>query len=528
MVRESGRSRGCKPCRQKRIKCDETEPECGQCLRRGRKCPGPLTGLIILESKPEDPTKFRRLADGRDQTPRSQSLIEENVQLVPSAPPDSDRALRPGSPDPFSSMVVPLTGRTNDHFQHFMLHTVRCCWPFRPEMLGIWCGQQATTQPAIFYGMISMSASHRFHLDYDHGTNNPNASQWMLQALESRSRIIQNIQETIDNIATSNVELIIITIAMLVCVEASNANIAEMDIHMAGLQQLIQSSGGVDRLDLSTISFLVGVDILWAIVKCTPPALPLAPKYLEYAMNHPALTVHSYSPPEEDILSLPSDKIFCNLGSRFRNSTWAGLLDRSLKAAIQNFCNLIVHYETDEQRRGGKRIATYGDNNPWNLSQRYLLSLSYEHLDPGDIRESLRRSMLAYSMTRYCKFGAFPCMDEVAARLRESLVPRLDTFLSTAPDLLFWILYVGALAARQCSEHYVWYCAHLGGVSSNLGLVDFRDVRLLLENFFYIHRHGDTAAEKVWQRVSSQRLNNLSINYHESVNGVNVPEVGRL
>lgn len=41
----------------------------------------------------------------------------------------------------------------------------------------------------------------------------------MLQAYESRSRIIQNIQEAIDNIATANVELIIVTIAMLVCVE---------------------------------------------------------------------------------------------------------------------------------------------------------------------------------------------------------------------------------------------------------------------------------------------------------------------
>ncbi|GES66020.1 hypothetical protein ATEIFO6365_0012041100 [Aspergillus terreus] len=346
----------------------------------------------------------------------------------------------------------------------------------------------------------------------------------MLLAVSSRDAGDLNIQEAIDNIATANVELIIVTIAMLVCVEipsfqASNANIAEMDIHMAGLQQLIQSSGGVDRLDMSTISFLVGMDILCAVVKCTPPALPLAPKYLEYTMNHPALTIYSYSPPEEVILSLPSDNIFCNLGSRFRNSTWAGLIDRSLKAAIENFCNLIVHYETDDQRREGKKIATYGDNNPWNLSQRYLLSLSYERLGPGDIRESLRRSMLAYSMTRYCKFGAFPCMDEVAARLRESLVPRLDTFLSTAPDLLFWILFVGALTARQCSEHYVWYCAHLGGVSSNIGLVDFRDVRLLLENFFYIRRHGDTAAEKVWQKVSSQKLNNIYNNNHEGVIG---------
>ncbi|EAW11916.1 uncharacterized protein ACLA_006740 [Aspergillus clavatus NRRL 1] len=406
-----------------------------------------------------------------------------------------------------------------------MLHTVKCCWPFRPEMLGIWCGQQATTQPAIFYGVISMSASHRFHIDYNHRTNDPQAGQWMLQALEFRAKIIQSLKQTINDIATTNVDLAIVTIAMLICVEASNANLAEMDIHMAGLQQLIQSAGGIGRLDLSTISFLIGMDILWAIVKCTSPALPLPPKYLEYALNHPSLTIHPYNPVEEDLLSIPRGNIFHDLGSRFVHSAWAGILDRSFRAAIENFCNRIVHYEADEQRQQRDRIVTYGDNNPWNISQRYILSLSYEHLGPGDIREPLRRSMLTYSMARYCKFGSFPCMDEIAGALRESLVPRLDTFLSTASDLLFWILYVGALTARESSEHYLWYCAHFSSVSSTLGVLDFTDARALLEQFFYIHRPADRAAEKVWQSVSSRITNSLCIDRPVLRVGVGIPEV---
>jgi hypothetical protein len=28
-----------------------------------------------------------------------------------------------------------------------MLHTVKCGWPFQPEMLGIWCEEGAMTQP---------------------------------------------------------------------------------------------------------------------------------------------------------------------------------------------------------------------------------------------------------------------------------------------------------------------------------------------------------------------------------------------
>ncbi|BCR89362.1 Zn(II)2Cys6 transcription factor domain-containing protein [Aspergillus chevalieri] len=38
-ARETYRSRkGCPECRRRKIKCDETRPECGQCLKSGRAC----------------------------------------------------------------------------------------------------------------------------------------------------------------------------------------------------------------------------------------------------------------------------------------------------------------------------------------------------------------------------------------------------------------------------------------------------------------------------------------------------------
>lgn len=43
------RSAGCFECRKRKVRCDETKPECNTCLRRGTKCPGyrPTQSFIL-------------------------------------------------------------------------------------------------------------------------------------------------------------------------------------------------------------------------------------------------------------------------------------------------------------------------------------------------------------------------------------------------------------------------------------------------------------------------------------------------
>ncbi|KAK0118703.1 hypothetical protein ONS96_011791 [Cadophora gregata f. sp. sojae] len=43
------RTRACQACRSRRMRCDETLPQCDQCLRAGRQCPGPISGAIIVD-----------------------------------------------------------------------------------------------------------------------------------------------------------------------------------------------------------------------------------------------------------------------------------------------------------------------------------------------------------------------------------------------------------------------------------------------------------------------------------------------
>ncbi|KAI0468182.1 hypothetical protein F4859DRAFT_216980 [Xylaria cf. heliscus] len=80
------RSKGCKTCRRKKIKCDEQKPGCGQCRKGGRECEGY-----------EQPTIFRHSTGGDFvgvSDPRSQRAIQFNSRPVGNITWADDHELR--------------------------------------------------------------------------------------------------------------------------------------------------------------------------------------------------------------------------------------------------------------------------------------------------------------------------------------------------------------------------------------------------------------------------------------------------
>ncbi|EHK22888.1 uncharacterized protein TRIVIDRAFT_191521 [Trichoderma virens Gv29-8] len=57
MVNVAGRSRGCATCRKRRVKCDESLPECLRCLNMGLKCPGARTDAFFVHAVPDAPLR---------------------------------------------------------------------------------------------------------------------------------------------------------------------------------------------------------------------------------------------------------------------------------------------------------------------------------------------------------------------------------------------------------------------------------------------------------------------------------------
>ncbi|KAJ5578619.1 uncharacterized protein N7459_007583 [Penicillium hispanicum] len=53
MVGVPGRSKGCKTCRRRKIRCDLQEPHCGQCSKSGRPCEGFSKEIVFIHRTPQ-------------------------------------------------------------------------------------------------------------------------------------------------------------------------------------------------------------------------------------------------------------------------------------------------------------------------------------------------------------------------------------------------------------------------------------------------------------------------------------------
>ncbi|ETN42028.1 uncharacterized protein HMPREF1541_03967 [Cyphellophora europaea CBS 101466] len=85
LTSSSSRSRhGCKTCKIRRVKCDETRPSCNKCVQTGRKCDGPLTERIIIN--------YGHQHVNAPTSVTNQSLTTTNPVHKPFTNPDEARA----------------------------------------------------------------------------------------------------------------------------------------------------------------------------------------------------------------------------------------------------------------------------------------------------------------------------------------------------------------------------------------------------------------------------------------------------
>ncbi|KAJ4986095.1 C6 finger domain-containing protein [Stagonosporopsis vannaccii] len=91
------RSAGCFECRKRKVRCDETKPECNTCLRRGTKCPGyrPAQSFILHQF------------DTETERPQLIKEDEERYRYAYQTPPASDQSSTNSSRNnSFGTLVV--------------------------------------------------------------------------------------------------------------------------------------------------------------------------------------------------------------------------------------------------------------------------------------------------------------------------------------------------------------------------------------------------------------------------------------
>ncbi|KAL2808317.1 hypothetical protein BJX63DRAFT_39051 [Aspergillus granulosus] len=138
-------------------------------------------------------------------------------------------------------------------------------------------------------------------------------------------------------------------------------------------------------------------------------------------------------------------------------------------------------------------------NDLFVLLQYELLSTHYEKSN-NDLNEPLRLLLIIYLFIRVAHFQNLPIIRCMTETLRENQVG-LAYFQNTAPDLLFWVLFIGGMVSQGYRSH-PWFVHHLADMAPLLGLVEWTGhVRPMLGEFFYTDKAGQTGAEDLWSEV---------------------------
>jgi hypothetical protein len=189
------------------------------------------------------------------------------------------------------------------------------------------------------------------------------------------------------------------------------------------------------------------------------------------------------------------------LGTRFFSSPWSCNIHPELISILQSLQEFINYYE--HQLFKGSAWHSIGND--------YLIILMLRLYKPVTecshiaFQESIRLSTIVYCMIRIWTSQAFPCLAVLSNKFRQSLDYSYPELHSTAPDLLFWILFTGALASQTppISPHN-WFLERLSELADELYLAHWDNAVHLLQGYFFPRSH-DTQAKCLWESVTRHR-----------------------
>jgi hypothetical protein len=264
---------------------------------------------------------------------------------------------------------------------------------------------------------------------------------------------------------------------------------------------------------------------MYAALTDTIPSIPLTPTWRSEIIQE-AKVLHS----SFDLLSHLHDKPdiaarLSILGTSFFQAPWYPGLEQSMKTYLHASQRSIRYYEVATRRWS---IVMPTDNDLFVLLEHQLASTRYPAAAvPSDVpphpgapasssyllNEPLRIALFAYLNTRIWHFQAFPITQCIVNALQRSLrcsptptspaapAPTvLDHIKATAPDLLFWILFIGGMAAEG-HDGYSWFVDRVAELARYLGLRDWGSAREVLCGFFYADQPGEPGGEELWRLV---------------------------
>jgi hypothetical protein len=166
------------------------------------------------------------------------------------------------------------------------------------------------------------------------------------------------------------------------------------------------------------------------------------------------------------------------------------------------------------------------------LSARYdtaMLAVFDSRMVSCLLNEPVRITLFIYLNMRIWNFQEYPIMQRLVNSLRDVLLcpctlstsasadpsnfpasaPTLTLarIKNSAPDVLLWILFIGAMAAQgHNADTHAWFVHQLADVAAFLELREWETAREALGGFFNTDQPGRPRGEELWKQVVSTEI----------------------
>ncbi|KAL2844503.1 hypothetical protein BJY01DRAFT_235269 [Aspergillus pseudoustus] len=394
-----------------------------------------------------------------------------------------------GFRDPFNCYALPMTDATHMYLNHFRIYGVGA-YPLSMTLMGQYMFQNAIALPALLSLYMFFAATHVAMLDSKSG----HSSETMAHSLQIRGDALKYLNDLLQDSTNGLAESTVITVASFVTIEvllvsffflACMGNRDAVDAHLGGLKRVVRLLGGFDALSHMALFKLYQCDVKAAALKGSHPIFPMTPRF----KNAIVFGCEVFDPSN----CSQTPPAFLTLGIRFFRSSWFSSLTQQIRASVEIFRRLIIYFEQAAQKPEQSMVT---DNDLLVATEHHLHSLRFE--PNQDLNEPLRLCLLIYMNIRVWRLWGLPIMSSLAASVRESL--NLSLFQNFAPDLVFWMLFMGGMAA-QGDRSDGWYVDRLAETRVLLGVTDWAQARGILVEYFYTDQPGMTAAEDLWRQV---------------------------
>ncbi|KAE8354002.1 hypothetical protein BDV28DRAFT_132046 [Aspergillus coremiiformis] len=406
--------------------------------------------------------------------------------------------LGPGGNDPFNVFHTRLTDRMSRHLEHFLCTLTRIAYPLQRrygEKLQAHWTTLVHRDPASLHASICVAASNmalnagEFPLK-----EGQRPSALVLDTFHHRGETIRLVNEGLSDPVKASSDSLIAAVSTLLTIEIASGNPDYLKIHLAGLRQMVAL-----RNNLADVPPEIRFQISWTDIRvaCMAFAKPIFP-FLRYARPAHFTVV----PPNEDLKNTASALIsLIRIPSIFGDG---------ISKVVYDLSELVWYAEWVKSGHNRQEIAeeTEAYFNTEVIYVEYVLHMD-RYLSGGEpkgdanIEGCVRLACLLFHNGAI--WGFYPQLGPVFPKpisaLRRALATTIPTgFFHPFPELLLWILFIGAWSSRLVPEQ-TFFVAELAAAVGREGIQSWQELRSLLLNFFYVDRVHRTPLRGLWEEV---------------------------